>query len=106
MVVLPSSCRSAGGGSVRTLMVENDLAGGQITKLKLVKRQMYGRAKLDLLRARLVPSAWNDPAPNLIQSQCSTPNNSKEGRRNGHLACRASSTRRATGAGRPSGMKR
>jgi transposase len=27
---------------------------GQITKLKLVKRQMYGRAKLDLLRARLV----------------------------------------------------
>jgi transposase len=27
---------------------------GQITKLKLVKRQMYGRAKLDLLRARLL----------------------------------------------------
>jgi transposase len=27
---------------------------GQITKLKLVKRQMFGRAKLDLLRARLV----------------------------------------------------
>jgi transposase len=27
---------------------------GQITKLKPVKRQMYGRAKLDLLRARLV----------------------------------------------------
>lgn len=26
----------------------------QITKLKLVKRQMYGRAKLDLLRARLL----------------------------------------------------
>ena len=25
------------------------------TKLKLVKRQMYGRAKLDLLRARLLP---------------------------------------------------
>ena len=24
------------------------------TKLKLVKRQMYGRAKLDLLRARLL----------------------------------------------------
>ena len=27
---------------------------GQITRLKLVKRQMYGRAKLDLLEARLV----------------------------------------------------
>ena len=27
---------------------------GQITRLKLVKRQMYGRAKLDLLAARLV----------------------------------------------------
>ncbi len=27
----------------------------QITKLKLVKRQMYGRANLDLLRARLMP---------------------------------------------------
>ena len=30
---------------------------GQITKLKLVKRQMYGRASLDLLRARLVAPA-------------------------------------------------
>jgi transposase len=27
---------------------------GQITKLKLVKRQMFGRAKLDLLQARLI----------------------------------------------------
>ncbi|CAO4152927.1 ISL3 family transposase ISMex26 [Methylorubrum aminovorans] len=27
---------------------------GQITRLKLVKRQMYGRAKLDLLEARLI----------------------------------------------------
>jgi transposase len=27
---------------------------GQITKLKLVKRQMYGRAKVDLLQARLI----------------------------------------------------
>jgi transposase len=32
-------------------------SNGQITKLKLVKRQMYGRAKLDLLRARLVAPA-------------------------------------------------
>jgi transposase len=30
---------------------------GQITKIKLVKRQMYGRAKLDLLRARLLAPA-------------------------------------------------
>jgi transposase len=27
---------------------------GQITKLKLIKRQMYGRAKIDLLQARFV----------------------------------------------------
>jgi transposase len=30
---------------------------GQITKLKLVKRQIYGRAKLDLLKARLLGAA-------------------------------------------------
>jgi hypothetical protein len=29
-------------------------SNGQITKLKLVKRQMYGRAKIDLLQARLI----------------------------------------------------
>jgi transposase len=28
--------------------------GGQITKLKLVKRQMYGRGELDLLEARVI----------------------------------------------------
>ena len=38
----------------------NGQTEGQIIKLKLVKRQMYGRAKLDLLRARLVPSEWSD----------------------------------------------
>ncbi|MFG1240272.1 ISL3 family transposase [Xanthobacter autotrophicus DSM 597] len=32
----------------------NGQTEGQITKLKLVKRQMYGRGKLDLLQARLV----------------------------------------------------
>jgi transposase len=32
----------------------NGQTEGQITKLKLVKRQMYGRAKLDLRRARLI----------------------------------------------------
>jgi len=34
----------------------NAQAEGQITKLKLVKRQMYGRGKLDLLEARLTAS--------------------------------------------------
>jgi transposase len=32
----------------------NGQTEGQITKLKLAKRQMYGRAKLDLLEARLI----------------------------------------------------
>ena len=35
----------------------NGQTEGQITKLKLVKRQMYGRARLNLLRARLVVPA-------------------------------------------------
>jgi len=35
----------------------NGQTEGQITKLKLVKRQMYGRANLDLLRARMMAAA-------------------------------------------------
>lgn len=35
----------------------NGQTEGHITKLKLVRRQMYGRAKLDLLRARLLGAA-------------------------------------------------
>ena len=35
----------------------NGQVEGQITRLKLLKRQMYGRAKLDLLRARLIQVA-------------------------------------------------
>ena len=31
----------------------NGQTEGQITRLKLIKRQMYGRAKIDLLQARL-----------------------------------------------------
>ena len=31
----------------------NGQTEGQITKLKLVKRQMYGRGKIDMLQARL-----------------------------------------------------
>jgi transposase len=36
------------------LQWSNGQTEGHITKLKLVKRQMYGRAKLDLLRARIL----------------------------------------------------
>jgi transposase len=35
----------------------NAQSEGQITRLKLVKRQMYGRAKLDLLRQRVLLAA-------------------------------------------------
>lgn len=35
----------------------NGQTEAQITKLKLVKRQMYGRGNLDLLRARLLKAA-------------------------------------------------
>ena len=35
----------------------NGQTEGRVTKLKLVKRQMYGRAKVDLLRVRLVATA-------------------------------------------------
>lgn len=46
--------------AVRAAITEpwsNGQTEGQITKLKMVKRQMYGRAKLDLLRARLLGAA-------------------------------------------------
>jgi transposase len=35
----------------------NGQAEGQICKLKLVKRQMYGRGRLDLLQARVIGAA-------------------------------------------------
>src|SRR5690606_4699835 len=37
-----------------TSVWSNGQTEGQITKLKLIKRQMYGRGKLDLLEARIV----------------------------------------------------
>ncbi len=46
--------------AIRAALTEpwsNGQTEGQITKLKLVKRQMYGRAGLDLLRARLLVPA-------------------------------------------------
>ena len=38
-------------------VITSPWSNGQITKLKLVKRQMYGRAKIDLLEARLLGAA-------------------------------------------------
>lgn len=35
----------------------NAQAEGQVNRLKLLKRQMYGRAKVDLLRLRLLHAA-------------------------------------------------
>ena len=47
-------------GVVRAAITEpwsNGQVQAQITKLKLVKRQMYRRAKIDLLQARLLGAA-------------------------------------------------
>ncbi len=40
-----------------TMTWSNAQAEGQITKLKLLKRQMYGRASFDLLRRRALLTA-------------------------------------------------
>jgi transposase len=40
-----------------TLLHSNGQTEGQITKLKLVRRSMYGRGKLDLLQHRLLPAS-------------------------------------------------
>ena len=51
-------CRDQQGkAAVRAAIVEpwsNGQTEGQINKLKMVKRQMDGRAKIDLLEARLI----------------------------------------------------
>jgi transposase len=57
--LLASFCKGirADLAAVKAALTEqwsNGQTEGQITRLKLVKRQMYGRARLDLLRARLV----------------------------------------------------
>ena len=46
--------------AVRAAIVEpwsNGQTEGHINKLKMVKRQMYGQAKVDLLEARLIGEA-------------------------------------------------
>ena len=47
-------------GAVRAALTEAWSTGqveGQITRLKYLKRQMYGRAKIDLLRLRVLHAA-------------------------------------------------
>jgi transposase len=51
----------------------NGQTEGQITKLKPVKRQMYGRGKLDLLQALMLGAKLIMHASTLRQSQSSTP---------------------------------
>lgn len=51
---------SADLAAVKAALTEawsNGQTEGNITRLKLLRRQMYGRGKLDLLRARLVAHA-------------------------------------------------
>ena len=55
-VTVPEQCAAAVAAAIVSPW-SNGQTEGQITKLKLVKRQMYGRANLDLLRARLVVGA-------------------------------------------------
>jgi len=72
----------------------NGQTEGQITKLKLVKRQMYGRGKLDLLRARLVGALRNvSAAPKVSQSQNWTPNNIMGKSNGGHFLVLATGAR-------------
>ena len=47
----------------------NGQTEGQITQLKLVKRQMYGRGKLDLLQARLLGAARRPRHKNCVRAE-------------------------------------
>ncbi len=56
--------------AVRAALTEpwsNGQTEGEIMKLKLIKRRMYGRAGLDLLRARLAYPVM--PRPNCAESE-------------------------------------
>ena len=48
---IPLACHA---DDVDAMEGRRPISEGQITKLKLIKRQMYGRGKLDLLEARIV----------------------------------------------------
>lgn len=63
-VASPIASFARGGAAGRTAVTaaieeewSNGQTEGQITRLKLVKRQMYGRANIDLLRARMTAAA-------------------------------------------------
>jgi len=48
------------GAAIRAALMTSWSSGqaeGQITRLKLIKRQMYGRASFDLLRQRVLLAA-------------------------------------------------
>jgi ABC-type cobalamin transport system permease subunit len=61
-LVVPHILRMIGGADNRFLIVGSALSyewsngqlEGQVNRLKLIKRMMYGRGKLDLLRARVL----------------------------------------------------
>ncbi len=61
-----ASRRTKPRSAPRSLLVGLTAKQGQITKLKLVKRQMYGRGKLDLLQA-LVISANVAQSPSKVR---------------------------------------
>jgi hypothetical protein len=44
-----------------TLPWSNGQTEGHVNRLKLIKRQMFGRAKFDLLRQRVIENAAGDP---------------------------------------------
>ena len=53
---------SAVAAAVETTLSNGQVAG-QINRLKTIKRQMYGRAGFELLRARVLPYAPNTAPP-------------------------------------------
>ena len=63
----------------------NGQTEGQITRLKLVKRQMYGRGKIDLLQARLIGAHMTEN----VSEDCVRPNIGR--RSGGNIACRLTS---------------
>ena len=52
-----------------TLPWSNGQTEGQITRLKLVRRQMYGRGHIDLLQARLFVRRINELHQNCVRAQ-------------------------------------
>lgn len=55
----------------------NGQTEGQITKLKLVRRQMYGRGKIGLQQARVIGAQCSAAPPKLRQTQFCTPDHTQ-----------------------------